>query len=186
MKALIINGSPKRNGNTINLAKRMMVDINFDLVQRRDLVDLNINHCKGCLYCKNEGKCIMKDDMDMLIQNILDADTIILVSPIYFNGVTSITKTFIDRLQRVYMQRFVLKTLPKEESGKKGVFIGSAGSKERKNEFDGARKTLDLFFKSLGIKNYHLEIFEDLDQVGANETPINHKKLKRYIGTQED
>ena len=92
------------------------------------------------------------------------ADTIVFSTPIYFNSMTSIGKTFIDRFQRNYARRFVIGMCQKVIPEKRGVLIVTAGSKEKKNEFDGLRFPMDLFFKSNGIKSYKEILVDNIDK----------------------
>ena len=97
MNTLIIAGSPREGMFSDRIA-----DISKDITQGK-LVHLRkerINPCHACDYCKdiNKGECIQKDDMQPLYKDIIDADTIVIVSPIYWWQVTAQTKLFIDRL----------------------------------------------------------------------------------------
>ncbi|KKN07021.1 hypothetical protein LCGC14_1071400 [marine sediment metagenome] len=61
---------------------------------------LNINPCKGCLTCwfSAEKKCSQRDDMDIILPKIADADIFIVASPIYVDGITGPMKNLIDRM----------------------------------------------------------------------------------------
>lgn len=67
------------------------------------LLDLNIKHCTGCTACVKalmSGKgnlCVLKDDFDWLLDKMLDADGIVLASPIFENGTAGIVHTLTDR-----------------------------------------------------------------------------------------
>ena len=60
MKKLILNGSP-RQGNTVAAINAFMggEDKDFEII---NLKAKKIAPCKACLFCKNEGNCIDKDD----------------------------------------------------------------------------------------------------------------------------
>jgi multimeric flavodoxin WrbA len=128
-----------------------------------NLFDLDVKHCTGCLSCFKTGECIIKDDMEKLYDAANRADVLVFTTPVYFNSVTSIGKTIIDRFQRNYARRFIRFQDPKVESQKKGVLIMTAGSGEKNNSFDGVRKPLDLFFKSNGIIGFEEILFQGLD-----------------------
>jgi len=99
MKILAICGSP-RKGNTysaLNSIKENYANIDFKVLM---LKELNFELCRGCYLCvlRGEDKCPIKDDRDMIIKEMLDADGLILASPVYSHMVSAIMKNFFDRL----------------------------------------------------------------------------------------
>ena len=100
-KVLGIVGSPRRNGNTNILMNRILdgakeAGADTELVF---LADLEIAPCDGCGVCLSEKPCIIDDDMIELYQKVLDADTLIYGTPVYFYGPSAQIKAFIDRFQ---------------------------------------------------------------------------------------
>ncbi len=104
IKILGVSGSPRRNGNTLLMMQAVMEGaamiegVETELV---DLARLKINPCTGCRTCRNrhERKCFQNpdDDMSGLYPKIVEADGLILGSPVYFAGVTAQLKAFMDR-----------------------------------------------------------------------------------------
>ena len=180
MKILLLDGS-YRKGNTYAFAKRLLEG--FGDITHLRLKDLHIEHCDGCLICKKEGICRHEDDFEKLIALVKRSDIIALMSPVYFNGMTSMTKKVIDRFQQEYMKRFVIGSLPKK-SGKKGIFIGTAGAKEKNNCFIGTRHVSDIFFKSIGITDSKLFLFDNMDNTNIMYSDITSKRtgINDYIG----
>ena len=103
MKVLAINASPHKNkGNTAQVLTPFldgMKDEGAD-VELFYTGDLVINPCMGDLSCmiRPDGKCIHRDDMDILIPKLRDADIIVLASPLYVDDVTGPMKTLMDRM----------------------------------------------------------------------------------------
>ena len=101
MKVLGIIGSPRgRSGNTgqlldIVLGKVEEMGVETELVV---LKDLKINYCVGCDECRKVGNCKQEDDFQEVKEKILNADGIVLGSPVYGFQVTAQMKTLIDRL----------------------------------------------------------------------------------------
>ncbi len=99
-KVLLICGSPRKNGNTTLLcdafiegAKEKGCD-----VEKVFIIEKNINGCIGCIACQtNGGNCVQNDDMQEVYKKMLEADVVVLVSPVYFYTWTSQMKTVIDR-----------------------------------------------------------------------------------------
>ena len=99
---LIVVGSPRENGNSEILANevaRGARDISGANVQIFNLYKLAIRPCIACEVCRLENStgCVIKDDMQMLYPKLVEADTVVIASPIYFKSVSAQTKLFIDR-----------------------------------------------------------------------------------------
>ena len=95
MKTIIINASPRKNWNTAQLLKETLKgakSVGAD-TEYIDLYDLNFTGCRGCLACKRKDvqrcKCYWKDDLSPLIDKILQANTLLIGSPIYLGNTTS-------------------------------------------------------------------------------------------------
>lgn len=106
MKAIAINGSARKDGNTAILIKEVFSilekeNIRCELVQ---LANEPIHGCKACDQCykKKDNTCIQKDDIvNHCIEKMIQADAIILGSPTYFSNITPEMKALIDRAGRV-------------------------------------------------------------------------------------
>lgn len=104
MKAIAINGSPRKGWNTEKLLIEALrgaksAGAETSLIQ---LYDLNYTGCKSCFGCKRKGMeqnhCILKDDLTSILDEILDADVLLLGSPIYFGNVTGQMISLFERL----------------------------------------------------------------------------------------
>ncbi len=101
MKITILNGSPRKNGNTetmvnefIRGAKEVGHETEIIPVGRMD-----IKGCLGCKYCfEHDGECIQKDDMQRVLESIDQADMVVFASPIYWFDMTAQMKAAIDRM----------------------------------------------------------------------------------------
>ncbi len=100
MKMLVISGSPRRHGNSSKLADKFIEackELNME-VFRFDAAFKNIHPCIACEKChKGDGTCTFKDDMDILRPKLIEADAVVLVSPIYYYGLNAQIKCAIDR-----------------------------------------------------------------------------------------
>lgn len=101
-KIVILNGSPRTNGNTSVLIDSFTAgaEKNGNTVIRFDLQKMNIHPCLGCCNGgKDKGSpCVQKDDMDKIYPEYMDADVIVLASPLYYWSVSSQLKCAFDRL----------------------------------------------------------------------------------------
>ena len=100
-KILIVNGSPRKQGNSTVLASRVQSGAlesgaHVDLVELHEMV---IQPCSACESCQlaQEDECIIEDDMQTLYPKLRQADVLVIVSPIYWFTVSAQTKLFIDR-----------------------------------------------------------------------------------------
>jgi multimeric flavodoxin WrbA len=104
-KIMIIQGSPRKNGNTATLSKAVAAEAekNGAQVESVFLSNLNINPCNACDHCQkdNSDGCILKDDMTALYPKLEEADSIVFATPVYWFNMTAQIKTFIDRLYAV-------------------------------------------------------------------------------------
>jgi multimeric flavodoxin WrbA len=99
VKILGIVGSPRKGGNTeimvreaLEAAQKAGAETELILV-----VDKNISPCDACGACEENGICKIKDDMQMIYQQLKLADGIIFGTPVYFINVSAQAKTIIDR-----------------------------------------------------------------------------------------
>ncbi len=85
-KVLIISSSPRKGGNSDILADefaRGAKDAGL-AVEKVNLCDKKIDYCRGCGVCNNTHKCVQKDDMAPLVDKMVEADVIVLATPVYF------------------------------------------------------------------------------------------------------
>lgn len=98
-KVLILSGSPRKGGNSDILcdefAKGALESGNE--VEKIRVAEKNITYCRACYACKENGVCVIKDDMAELLQKMIDADVIVLSSPVYFYSIDAQLKAVIDR-----------------------------------------------------------------------------------------
>ena len=100
MKILGIVGSSRDGGNTEILITEALIAAKESGANGTKLIKLAthiIGPCDGCGICKDTGNCRIDDDMQDIYPEILDADGIIIGSPVYFWNISGQTKIFIDR-----------------------------------------------------------------------------------------
>lgn len=101
MKSIVaFVGSAKHNGNIDSIVKKVLEGAkeNGSETKIYYLNDMNIKCCQGCLYCRKNDTCCIKDDMKNIYEDIKSADTIIIGSPVYMCQVSAQTKILLDRL----------------------------------------------------------------------------------------
>jgi len=106
-KVLIISASPRRHGNSDILCDQFMqgAQESGHEVEKVFLRDKKIKYCTGCYICeKTKGICAYKDDMPELLQKMIDADVLVLSTPVYFYCMNAQLKTVIDRTVARYTE----------------------------------------------------------------------------------
>lgn len=103
MKACILMGSPRLHGNTAELLKPFMEELQNMKMQIEYITtdDKKIQSCKACYHCQNELNtfgCIQHDDMEYISAKIMESDILVLATPIYAWYCSSSMKAVIDRL----------------------------------------------------------------------------------------
>ena len=100
MKVLIINGSPRINGNSSRLVKELSDTFLKEGVET-DIYQIGnkaIRGCMACGYCYEHGECVFKDDINDLSKRFKDADGLIIVSPVYYGSASGSIISLLDRL----------------------------------------------------------------------------------------
>ncbi len=104
MKTIVINASPRKRWNTSQIMKSASEGAKSvgASVEYIDLYDIDLKGCMNCMVCKSKKtdkiKCYLKDDLSPIIEKILEADTLLIGSPIYFGKVTSHFRALMERL----------------------------------------------------------------------------------------
>ncbi len=100
-RIVIVKGSPREKGNSAILADKVAEGAKAAgaYVESFYLHGMDISPCDACDACHTEpfGGCVVSDDMQLLYPRILDADAIVIVSPVYWFTVSAQTKLFMDR-----------------------------------------------------------------------------------------
>jgi multimeric flavodoxin WrbA len=105
VRAIAINGSPRKDWNTATLLRKALEGAESEGAETRlvHLYDLAFKGCTSCFSCKMKmntcgGLCAMKDDLRDILRETLESDVLLLGSPIYFFDVTGEMRSFLERL----------------------------------------------------------------------------------------
>jgi len=169
LRVLGIAGSPRRGGNTDILLKEVLNGAASKGAEVKKIIlsRLKIAPCQHCDACLETGRCKIKDDMQMVYDELERADRIVLASPVHFMGVTAQTKAMIDRCQALWVRKYRLKKPPLgNKRERKGLFI-SVGGMKIANLFEPALATVKSVFKVLDITYAGELLFPGVDEKGA-------------------
>ena len=122
-KVLILNGSPRKNGNTTKMVEEFVksaTNLGHEIFVE-NVAHLNIKGCMACEYCHNQGQgvCVQKDDMQKIYPILKEVDTIIFASPVYYFTMSA-------QIQSVLQRSYALWTMPNLK--KCGLILSSESS----------------------------------------------------------
>jgi multimeric flavodoxin WrbA len=169
LKVLGIAGSPRRAGNTDLLLAEVMKGAASRWAEVKTIIlsNLEIAPCQHCDACLETGRCKIEDDMQMVYDELEQADRIVLASPIQFMGVTAQAKAMIDRCQALWARKYVLNRPPLgDRRERKGLFV-SVGGRTVVNLFEPALVTVKSLFRVLDITYDGELVFPGVDEKGA-------------------
>ncbi len=172
-KVCIIVGS-RRNGNSSHLANILKERLKKERIISNIITPGNqkIYLCTGCMDCDTNGKCDFKDDMSDNIDKVLDASTLIFISPDRWNLLSGDLKIFMDRLNPLFT--------PKKLEGKKMVSFVIGSEDKEEYSTDATLSSLDSFATASNMDliyshqfNNCLEGTDILDKQEEIDTVIN-------------
>lgn len=144
MKTLIINGSPRKHGDTAQMIRKLREKLPGE-VEEFVCYGSEIGGCVDCRYCWKEDGCCRKDGWQELDRKIRECDSLLIASPVYFFELTGRLLDVFSRVQSYWCARFYRKKelIPKVKRG--GILLvgGGNGSMER------AAETASLLLKDM-------------------------------------
>ena len=159
MNILVLNGSPRGEGsNTLKITRAFLEGISSQREVSVDLVDISkadISHCRGCFACwlRTPGVCVIKDDMQHLIQKYVGADMVIWSFPLYYFGMPSKLKAFLDRTLPINLPFIELSESGTcrhpsryDMSGKGYVLISTCGFCSVENNYEALLKQFEILY----------------------------------------
>ena len=101
MKTIIINGSPRENGNCAQLAEKFAVELASNGIESEILQigSMDIKGCKSCWACNDTGKCVQEDEEFFgACEKIYQAEGVMIFAPVYYDSMPGPLKSFLDRM----------------------------------------------------------------------------------------
>jgi len=157
MKVLVLNGSPRgERSNTLKITKSFLKGLgNENEVNIINVSKTEIAPCLGCFACwgKTPGKCVIKDDMEKLIELYLEADMVVWSFPLYYYGMPSKLKALLDRLlptnlPTIEYSKDSISSHPQryDLSGRKNMVISTCGFPSLKGNYEPLTLQLKYIF----------------------------------------
>lgn len=169
MNILVLNGSPRANGNTAAMVKAFAEGARESghTVTVVDVCRKKIAGCLACEYChtKGGGKCIQQDDMQEVYPALEEAEMIVLASPIYYHSFTGQLQCAINRIYALDKPKNLKKAALILSSGSDHVYCGAIY--EYQNSFLNYLKLEDMgIFSAYGKQNKSEEKLNELREFG--------------------
>ena len=179
VKTLIINGSPKIDGDTTSLINEFTDNLEGE-TKILSYID-DIEPCSDCRYCwKNDG-CSIDDEMQNIYPFIDECDNIVIASPIWFSSLSGPTLNISSRIQTLFAS-YAFRNEPKRPLTKNGVIILVGG--EPGTEMIPER-TAKIILKFMGVYRPSIVTIKSMN---TNKTPACEdefaKNQCRYMAKQ--
>ncbi len=140
MKVLLLQGSPRKKGNTATLAHALVEGMGEGIELREVyLHDLQIHPCASCSGCRTRKGiyCAVDDDMQPLYREFLESHLVVMATPVYWWSISAQLKLFIDRLYGLNCEEY-----PERYRGKRLAVLMTHGDAK---PCSGARIALNMF-----------------------------------------
>ena len=169
MNILVLNGSPRTNGNTAAMVNAFVegASENGNTITVVDVCKKKIAGCLACEYChtKGSGKCIQQDDMQEIYPVLEKAEMIVLASPIYYHSFTGQLQCAINRIYALDKPKNLKKAALILSSGSDHVYCGAIY--EYQNSFLNYLKLEDMgIYSAYGKQNKSEEKLNELREFG--------------------
>lgn len=106
MKVIAVSGSPRTNGNSEVLCDEFLKGAQEAgcETEKIQIGKTKISPCHACYACRETGRCVQNDGMNEILEKIIQADVILLATPVYFYSMDAQMKIFIDRSLARYQE----------------------------------------------------------------------------------
>jgi len=111
MKVVLLNGSPHTKGCTYTALNEVSRGLDENGIQTEiiNIGNTGISCCNGCFSCRKTGRCIQDDIINQTAEKIIEADGMIIASPVYFSSPNATLIAYLDRLYAAYGNRLRFK-----------------------------------------------------------------------------
>ncbi len=166
---LAISATPRRGGNSEQVLNSF-IDGASKAGRETEIIllnDLNIRPCQACDRCAATGKCVIKDDMQLIYPKLLSCEGLVIATPIFFGTLSAQLKIFIDRFQCCWHAKFMLKKPFISDRKKKPSFFICVGALKKKEYCRSAEDVADVFFHITNFQKKGSLLFRGYDEKGS-------------------
>ena len=175
MKTLIINGSPRKGGETVSLINKLTEQLN-DEYKIINAYYSNISACVDCRYCWSNDGCTINDEMAGIYDYIEDCDNVVIASPIYFSQPTGKLLDVCSRFQTYFATKHFRNGVPLVKAKRGAVILVGGGDGNPQKAYD----TLCGILRHINVT----DIYSLVGSFNTNELPATEdiQALKNING----
>lgn len=170
LKTVVLFGSPRKDGNTIQLVRTVsdVLKARGGNVRMLYLNDLNIRPCQGCYVCLENGVCRINDDMKDIRKYVMESDLIVYATPVYWFGPSGQLKITMDR-----SIAFMDENYNSRIKGKKAITLMTCEDEKQ----DTCEPALGMFRKTFDLLN--IDCAGNMEALGCrNKGPIKQEYVE--------
>ena len=163
MKTLLMNGSPRPDGNTVALIRELKTHLDGEIIEISAFYS-GIAPCIDCRGCWETASCVVHDGMDVIYGD--DFDNVVIASPVYFGTMPGAMLSLLSRMQPWHVATHFLKE-PLVQRPKKAAAIVTAGGK---GNVKREAMHIGAFFRMLNARGYedHFALSANTDTLSAD------------------
>ena len=150
MKTLILNGSPRENGDTASLIREVIRKLPGDY-KIVNAYRCSISPCVDCRFCWKHDGCSIQDEMQEVYEYIRECDNVLIASPVYFSELTGKLLDLGSRLQTYYCAASFRKEKPVMKDKKGAVILVGGGD----GHMDKAYSTACILLHQMNCHTIH-------------------------------
>lgn len=170
MYTVILNGSPKKNGNTSFLINMLIPRLTGDFKIIYTFFE-NITPCIDCQKCHTSEKCSLSSDKNdkttVFLEDIKKADNIIIASPLHYSMLSGTLLDFVSRFQYFYVSKYIRKDKNFSIKEKKGFLLLTGGGTTK--DFYPVEKITKLIFRQINASYEDTLKYMDTDSMPLYE-----------------
>ncbi len=179
MKILVFQGSPRIGGNTDTLVNAFIDGAKKGgaYVEKIDLYRIKLKPCIECGECDKNGECVIQDDMQKIYPKLKEFDVVVLASPVFFYNITSMTQALVERVQPLWVLKYLIKSPEYRNNAEKYGILISLGATKGDKLFEGIIRVVKYFFDAFDARYVGGLFFRGVEKKG---------EIKKHPSALED
>ncbi len=180
-KTLIINGSPRKNGDTAFLVEELKKHLTGEVVELSAFRS-DIAPCVDCRRCWTNAECAVRDEMDIIYAD--DFDNVVLASPVYYRTLPGQVLSLMSRFQPQHAAMFFLDKPIVLKEKKAGLILTAGG----KGNEEGANHHIRVMFRMMNAKGYDEHTVKSVktDTLPASQDTDAHAEIVKLAAWLEE
>ncbi|MCI8805936.1 MAG: flavodoxin family protein [Clostridiales bacterium] len=178
MYTVILNGSPRKNGDTVKLLNMIIPKIRGDYKIINTFFS-NISPCTDCRKCHTSDSCSINDNMAVFFNDLKSADNIIISSPLHYSMLSGNLLSFMSRFQYIFVSKNIRKDPNFYMKKKKGYLILTGGGATK--DFYPAEKISKLVLRELNASLDGVFKYIDTDKFPLKDFNYFEEEKKLFI-----